>query len=40
MGLSPAIRALAHLKILKPSPAVRWQTLCATWSQNRAQAGN
>jgi hypothetical protein len=29
MGLSPAIRALAHLKILKPSPAVRWQTLCA-----------
>ncbi|AZF46669.1 hypothetical protein C4J86_1418 [Pseudomonas sp. R2-7-07] len=27
--MSPAIRALAHLKILKPSLAVRWQTLCA-----------
>jgi hypothetical protein len=25
-AMSPAIRALAHLKILKPSPAVRWQT--------------
>jgi len=31
MGLTPAIRELAHLKILKPSPAVRWQTLVPTW---------
>jgi len=29
MGQAPAIRALVHLKILKPSPAVRWQTLRA-----------
>ncbi len=26
--MAPAIRALAHLKILKPSPAVRWHALC------------
>ncbi|MFA7945305.1 hypothetical protein [Pseudomonas brenneri] len=29
MGHAPAIRALVHLKILKPSPAVRWQMLGA-----------
>jgi len=29
MGQAPAIRALVHLKILKPSPAVRWQTFGA-----------
>jgi len=33
MGQGPVIRELIHLKILKPSPAVRWQTLVRRWPQ-------